>query len=178
MTYHIVACGETAKHWDGSGPSIGVNDASMWGHPLDYLLVINHPSKFSNEPDRFSKIINTKPRIQFYCHTTAWKQYFQAMKHLATRQYTNLIRKGTNYHSKTSPFAAISLAWNLGATDIVLWGVDFANHKFFSPGKKEFNREIRMYQLFTDKLRKQGCNVFCGAEGSQLKFLPIWNCTR
>lgn len=170
---HVIAAGDTARHWDGSGFSIGVNDAFKWGHRLNYLVVVNHPSKFKNEPERLSNIINAHPE-KFFSHTTAWRQWYPMMTPIKLRSFWGRANRKHIYHSETSPFVAMSLAFHLGATDIILWGVDFVNHSIFREGSKKQQREVENYQAFIKSLEAQGTKVWCGDEGSALN-LSIWN---
>lgn len=69
----------------------------------------------------------------------------------------------------------MSLAYNMGATEIVLWGVDFKTHHRYREGQQYFLGEMRQYQTFIQALEKVGVKVYLGAEGSALgKIVPIW----
>lgn len=172
MTCNIIGLGDSAKHWNGSGFSVGCNDAFKWGHKLNHLIVINHPSKFSKEPERFKTIVESKPEL-FLSHTQAWRQWFPDMQHIRPSKLYGRLRKGTYYSAQTSPFVAMSHAFNLGAIDIILWGVDMVNHKVFHETSKKQKEEIDNYNRFIKSLSKNGVNVWIGAEGSALN-LPIW----
>jgi len=180
MTMNIIALGESAKHWDGSGPSIGVNDAGMWGHPLNYLLILNTPNQFN--PERLEHIKNTKCDKLYTDHASQWEKYIPAGVHVHgfnSRQWSpsnklEKISKNYLYHSKTSTFAAISLAFSWGFTNIILWGVDFKDHKIYKPGNDSFINEFTAYKTFWQALQKAGVNLYLGHEGSNLNFLPIW----
>jgi hypothetical protein len=175
MTAHIVASGETAKHWDGQGFSIGVNDAWKWGHKLNWLVCINHPSKFSNEPERMKIIKNSTPE-RFFSHTESWRHNFPNMQKIRlTRPYGRL-RRGVYYHSSTSPFAAMSVAFNNldNLKELVLWGVDFQNHKVFHPKSRSHRPEIDAYKRLCEGLNKHGIEIYLGAPGSALEsFLKV-----
>lgn len=172
MTCNIIACGDSAKHWDGSGFSIGVNDANKWGHKLNHLIVVNHPSKFSIEPGRLKHIIESKPDL-FIAHTQAWSQWFPNMQKIKCTRLIGRLRKGIYYHSGTSPFVAISHAFNIGANEIILWGVDMINHKVYHAKSREQASEVHSYKRLIDSLGRHGVKVYLGAEGSALN-LPIW----
>lgn len=176
MTIHIIGLGETAKHWDGSGPSIGCNDAAMWGHELNYLVLLNTPNQFA--PERMEYIKNTKAKV-YADHPNQWNKYFDNVHEFNSRQWSpsnklEKISKNYLYHSKTSPFAAISLAYSWGFTNIILWGVDFKDHKIYKPGNDSFLNEFTAYKTFWQALQKAGVNLYLGHEGSNLNFLPIW----
>lgn len=178
MTINIVALGETAKHWDGSGPSIGVNDASRWGHDLNYLVLLNGPAQFT--PERLEHIKNTNCSKVYADWPTHWEKHFPGKVHeFNSRQWSpsnrlEKLSKNYLYHSKTSPFGAISLAYSWGFTEIILWGVDFKDHKHYRPGDDRFINEFTAYKTFCLALQKVGVNVYLGHEGSNLNFLPIW----
>jgi hypothetical protein len=167
---HIIGCGESAKNWDGIGFSIGVNDCFRY-HKTNYLLIINAPNKFT--PERMQVIRNSEPD-KVFCHTMLWKQYFPNMEYITLQAFTSgQIRPGMLYHSSTSPFAAMSLAYNIGAKEIILWGVDFKTHKHYHPGTQELKSELWKYNFFIEALEAKGTKVYQGCVGSELK-LPVW----
>jgi hypothetical protein len=84
-------------------------------------------------------------------------------------------RKGMHYSLRTSPIVAMSVAVNLGATKLILFGVQFTNHKTYNAGEKKGDHEVRQYLKFFDALRKIGAEVYLGANGTAFdKYLPIW----
>ncbi len=179
MTIHIIGLGESAKHYAGQSPSIGVNDCGRWGFEPEYLLLLNTPKQFP--PDRFSIIRNSRPKIRVFSNSPdQWSNLFGqniGLFNSRSWSHSNRLQKispNYYYHSKTSPFAAISLAYSFGYKEIVLWGVDFINHRVYSPGKDPFTNEIMNYKSFCMSLNEVGVKVFLGCEGSNLKFLPIW----
>lgn len=182
MIMHVLAVGESAKHYKGQGPCIGVNDMSRWGFEPEYLLLLNTPVQFTK--DRFEIIKSTKPKIIYTNSPTQWEKVFSyGVKEFNSRSWSHSnrlqkISKNYLYHSKTSPFAAISLAYSLGYDEIILWGVDFVNHRAYSPGKDMFAHEINNYKSFCMSLNEVGVKVYLGSEGSKLNFLPIWNHTQ
>jgi len=175
VTFSIIGCGDSGKEWDGSGISIGVNDAAKFGHPLTYLLVCNRPQQFSSE--RLETIINTRPKY-FYSHKSNWAEWFPEWKKLrletwGTHRY-HLV-KGHYYASDTSPFIAMTLAYNLGATKIIIYGVDFKHHHIFHELNPQTNREVERYKQLVEALREQGVEVYLGAKGSALEsFLTVY----
>lgn len=178
MLYNIIGCGETAAFWDGSGMSIGVNDCEKTGRNVAALLVINAPGNFHGE--RLETIKASKAKI--YTDTTCghlWKKHFPQPIVLNLHSWAGGFsekRKDRVYHSKTSPFVAISLAYVMGAKELVLWGVDFQNHHKYSPGKRDFNNEVHNYLSLTAALKRKGCKVYMGHKDSFLsQFLPVYN---
>lgn len=179
MTFSIVACGESAKDWIPNGTSIGVNDAFKFGKKLDYLVVVNSPVKFypsskNGMIDRLKTITATKPD-RFFCHQSNWIGYFPNYELIHMRNFVGTYRKGKIYSSKTSPFVAITLAASLGATEIIIWGVDMLNHHKFSPGKRDFDIELGYYRLLFEQLEQNGIRCFIGNENTIFKrILPVW----
>lgn len=174
MTVHIIALGDSASKWYGSGDSIGVNDAAKWGHPIQRLILLNNPNEF--EYDRLKTIQNTNAEMVYTCYRE-WQRPQNQMNNVVFFNYNvwqgRLLGKGMGYQtSKTSPFCAISIAYNLGYDEIVLWGVDFKNHKVWHPGNHNFAYEIKNYQQIAEQLKSRGVMVY-SSEPSILK-LPVY----
>ncbi len=162
MTVHVLGLGHTAKNFIPDGNlTIGVNDIFSIT-PVDYLIVINHPSRFKDEPERLNTIINSKPKV-FYCNNNSWEKYFPEWKQLQLTEFSYNRRTNRLWCSKTSPFVAISLANQMGALDIVLWGVDFENHKFFKKGTTYLNNEYSNYLKLFERIN---ANVWLGSKGT------------
>src|SRR5690606_21079836 len=109
-TIHIIACGDTGAHWDGSGPSIGVNDCWKWGNPVDFLVLLNTPGQF--QPSRLEVIKASKPKKLFTNLPSQWSPYFDTIEQIGLRRWSSgdPFKRGTLYHASTSPMVAISLA--------------------------------------------------------------------
>lgn len=175
MTWHIVACGDSAKQWHGHGLSIGLNDYYKHGKKANILGIFNHRSKFTQ--DRINTILKTRP-IKFYGDSDSWEKYFPDMIKVKLRSWDGHLRKDPERltHAHTSPFIGMSLAYNLGATKIVLWGCDFENHHTWTKQNPQMAVELRQYKQFTEALRNAGVKVFLGAHGSLLEqFLTVDN---
>lgn len=176
MTCSIIGCGDSAKDWNKIPVdlSIGVNDCWKFGYPTDYLVVVNSPVKFKAE--RLETIKNSKPR-RFYCHDSNWRKWFKESQYVNMRPFITVYRKGRVYSTKTSPFVAITLAVKEGATEIILWGVDFINHHKFSPGKhRDFDKELDNYRMLFEQMEKEGIKVWLGNDNSTLKkFLKVYD---
>lgn len=179
MTIHVIASGESGAKWSGQGPSIGVNDCSKWGYPVDYLVLLNTPAQF--QQSRQMDIVRTQFKTLFTTIKSHWTKFFEShgdkVNEILIRKWspTTKLSKYYIYHSKTSPLVAMSLAYNMGATEIVLWGVDFKTHHRYREGQQYFIGEMRQYQTFIQALEKSGVKVYLGAEGSALgKIVPIW----
>lgn len=180
MTVSVIGCGDSAKEWFKTPVhmSIGVNDAFKFGHQFDYLVCVNSPLKFfpsakNGRVDRLKTITETKPK-KFYCHDSRWKDHFANYQLLTMRPFIGKYIKGRIYSSKTSPFVAITLAASLGATEIIIWGVDMITHHKFSalaPAKhqRDFDLELSYYMILFEELEKHGIKCYVGNENTVLK---------
>lgn len=176
MTCQIIALGDSAKHWNGQGFSIGVNDSFKFGHNINWLVVINSPTRFKDEPDRRKIITESKPD-KFFSNTPAWEKHFPDWQklNLINFSYSHRQVKGRLWSSKTSPFVAICLAVQSGYTELVLWGIDMLTHKYYNPGTKAFNSEYKNYLKLFEKLNQEGVKIYRGADGGCFdNDLPIW----
>lgn len=181
MTASIVACGDSAKEWFKTPHdfSVGVNDCVKFGHEVDHLVVINSPGKFNpsvhnGHSDRMKTITDSKPK-KFYCHNSNWRKWFRHGEMIAMKQFNSTYMPGRVYFSKTSPIVAITLAVKLGATELILWGIDMLNHHRFHPGEKDQVTEIGYYSILFEQLENQGVKVWLGNGNSALKaFLPVY----
>jgi hypothetical protein len=168
-TYTIVACGSSAANWIPRGHCIGVNDAAKWGKPLDSLLCCNRPQQFNSE--RLQTIINTKVE-NFYSWKPVWSEHFPNWKKLRLLHWSGTLydfSKDTDfpcYSSDSSPIIAITLAYHLGAKEIILWGVDMLNHHTFHPGNPYSKREMDVYLDVIGQMQNKGVKVYLGSEGS------------
>lgn len=175
MLINVIGCGESASKWDGSGDSIGVNDAFKWGKKLQRLVLLNTINEFSNEQDRLETIRNTNANFVYTC----WREWQRELSNIVYFNYHvwqgRLLPKGTKQFqtSQTSPFCAISIAYNLGYDEIVLWGVDFKTHPIWNQTHHNFAYEIKNYQQLCEQLKIRGVMVY-SSELSILK-LPVYN---
>lgn len=176
MRINVIACGASASKWDGQGDSIGVNDAYKWGHSLQNLVLLNQPTEF--EPERLKIITNTPNPKTIY---TCYREWMRPEYGLTNVVYFNyhvwqgrLLAKGRQMFqtAHTSPFAAISIAYNMGYDEIVLWGVDFKDHPIWNQTHHGFASEIKAYQDIAKQLSLQGVKVY-SSEPSILK-LPTY----
>lgn len=174
--FTIVGCGESAEQWVPRGHSVGVNDSWKWGKPTDSLLVCNRPTNFNEQ--RLRVITNSKPSA-FYSHKSNWAYAFPDWKKVRLIPwYGTLInfKEPVAYSSNTSPFIALSLAYNLGATEIIMWGVDMINHKTFHEQNPETKKEVVVYMDLIRCLNEQGVSVYLGARGTAFDDkLDLWD---
>lgn len=176
MTAHVVGCGESGKHWPEfwkeGDISLGVNDAGKWGKDFDYLFLIDNMMNFRNEPDRIAEIRKSKANIVTLGHS--WKPIFKDYEVVKVQPFTKRLVNGKLYHSQTSTFVAACYAFNLGAMDIILHGVDLNTHKTFSAGKRATDLEIRQYKTLHNHMESKGCTLWVSSAHSQLSgHLPI-----
>jgi hypothetical protein len=171
MTASIVALGQSAKDWHQVPHdfSVGVNDAAMWGKDPDHLVIVNFERKFHSK--RLEVIKGSKSQV--WTHTNTWKKHFPGAKVIKLSPFSGWFRKGMYYSLRTSPIVAMSVAVNLGADKLILFGVDFRSHKSFNAGEKRGDHEMRQYFKFFEALKKVGVEVYLGGEGSALEsYLP------
>lgn len=166
MTINVCGLGPSIKEYDGSGISIGVND--VWRHvPTTYLLVVNNLSRW---PDRHKYVVESKPEI-------LWSQIGTYASHPAYRfigswqrwSVGTVPKPGTQYSSNNSTFMAAARAKKMGATEIILWGVDFENHKDING--KILERAVSDFVTFAEAVKKQGCTIRLGTQYGALKGL-------
>jgi len=173
MTYSIVACGSSGEAWNGQGLAIGVNDCFKFGKRTSILLIANHFSKF---PEHRVEMIKQHNPTKFYTDNNSWRHIFPNFIQVHLRSWDGILRKEPNrlQHADTSPFIAMSLAYNLGASKIVLYGCDFKNHHLYSETADRTRIEMRTYKHFIEALRQVGVKVYLGAPGSLLEeFLTV-----
>lgn len=175
MVVSVIGCGESGRHWQATqcDLSIGVNDVLKFGASPDWLLCINGMNKFTDA--RKKLIMDTRPK-KFFSHNSGWLNHFSLFcetERLGMHSWRGYVKRGRNYSSLTSPFVAICLAFNAGATDIIVWGVDFNNHPAFPEGSYALKRELKNYNELISSIESQGTKVWAGCEGSILN-IPIW----
>lgn len=173
----IIGLGESVKYFDGKGETIGVNDCFKF-HPVDTLLVVDPPRRFTPERRR---IIETSTPKLFVTAELGWMPFFSSIKFnprfdsknlyfssgrvMRFSKYMGKLHNDRVLHSLTSPFIAISLAYVLGHTDIVLWGVDLNTHKSYHPGTEGLKTERNAFKQLIDQLGEIGVSVRFGKPG-------------
>lgn len=183
MTVSIVACGDSAKDWHKVPVdlSIGVNDCFKFGHHPDELLIINAPGNFqptkkNGYQDRLSVIRKTKPNRFITNDRMSWSRYFPNAHEIHIRPFHKYNRKGEIYYSKTSPFVALSYAFNLGAKDIILWGVDMLTHHEYKAGTRSGDFELLELLKFIALLNNDGVMVWIGNKETALNnYLRVYD---
>lgn len=173
MIASVVALGQTAQHWIPRGLTIGVNEYLTWGKQADAMIIVNAPHKFSH--DEMNLI--TKHKGQMLTNSPKqWSKYFtnaEALKHMGP--FHLRVQKGRLYSASTSPMIAISYAMQRGATEIILWGVDFNTHPKYKKGTKNGDHEIEIYKRFFESCKKLGVEITLGSPGTAFDdYVPLW----
>lgn len=170
MTISVIGCGPTAEGWHNTpcDLSIGCNDCARFGKDTDWLVVVNR--RFPSEREDF--IIHSNPK-RFFTTIYYWNKLFSHAETLRLQRFSKHVKKGHVYSSKTSPFVALSLAFNAGAKDVILFGVDLVSHPVIKDKLRDY--ELRQFERFCREIAKQGCQTWVSSKDSSLsKFLPVW----
>jgi len=172
MLYSVIGCGDSSKNWVPRGITIGVNDSLRFGRDTDVLILVNAPAKFK---ERLNVIKKSKAKVLTNSVHT-WKPYFpECQKIERLISFNSRILKNFVYMSQTSPIIAISYAIKQGAKEIILWGVDFLNHRKWAKGTKAGDREIAVYCRFFKECERIGVKVYLGANGTAFdNLLPVY----
>lgn len=156
---------------------IGVNDISGRLGPeqdADIVVCVDTPNSFSNEPKRLEVIKNCRPIKGFYGNSNLWSIYqpnFNLLKLAPVRGDTSFIDTHV-LKSNNSTYVAVSLAYRLGAKEIVLYGVDFINHKHIKD--KTLDMALKDFRKLYTALRERNVFLFVGSKESRLsEFIPI-----
>jgi hypothetical protein len=179
MIWNVIACGQTAQHWNGEGLTIGVNDCLKWGYEVDNLVLVNAPNQFQSS--RLEMILKSKPGKVWSNMPEFWDRHFKNVERLYLLKWTRgeKIRQGVIHHSSTSPFVALSLAYNLGAKKVILWGVDLINHPNYGRETKKHFSEMSLWDSYIKALKGKDVEIFIGAKGTSLdNILPVWNASQ
>lgn len=168
MKCSIIGLGETCALWDGEGYSIGVNDIYGKGIKTDAIVVVD---TFRKLPDRYRTIQDSRPK-ELFSQLTWWRDH-PNYKPIELRRFKDVFKAGTVYHSNTTPIIAMSIAVNKGFKEIVLYGVDFVDHKVCKG--KALGTEIKVYLKFITELEKLGVKVYLYSNyGAFQNLIPIW----
>lgn len=170
--------GDSAKDWYKTpcDLSIACNDAFKFGAHPDWLVLVNAARKFHK---RLDIIKQTQAKRVLVSSLKEWSKIFPKAERLTrmVEYHTRTrIRIGARYSLQTSPIICVSLALESGATDIILWGCDFTNHKRYFAGSKDGDRQINLYLDFFKKIQALGVRLWLGAPGSVFeKHIPIYD---
>ncbi len=179
MTCHIIGCGLTGQYYKDEEAHyvIGVNDANKFGYYFNELLFLNRPRHFNEIGENMQPRLNTILHTNFgsiACLSTIrseWMDLFPGRSIVPLPILTRWAghwKPMTCYHTNNSPFTAMSYATLLGFKEIVLWGVDFIDHKHITAIES-----VPAFSEFSQAVQKQGINIYKGHHLSKLN-LPVW----
>lgn len=175
MKIHIIGLGaslnETIKYVGGT--TIGVNDVYS-SFRTDYVVCVDKPQRF--EALRRLTIADCKPEI-FYSNCLEWsfKKEFQHLKIAPIRSNLSTLDDINNVpYSNNSTFVACIMAYHLGATEIIMHGVDFKNHKQLSE-PDTLERALKDFQNLFIEFNKRKIKLFINSNYSELsKIIPVY----
>lgn len=169
---NILGLGETLKFFhDPKNLKIGVND--IWKYvSTEYIVCVDGMHKFTSE--RLETIKKSNP-LKFFTQLPEWEPFFsKSFTHIKIEPIKEEFTAGKIYHSNNSTFVACCIAFNMGAKDIVLHGVDFNSHKNLSQyyQLKIISNDFKTLRAgFMDA----GVRLWVGHRASKLsEILPIW----
>lgn len=161
MTIDVLGLGESLNEYANKGNiTIGVNDIYS-RYNADYVVCVDTFEAFTK--DRLKTILHTKCK-GFYSQLECWKtvQNYVNIKVSRTATLTDDTLKCSN----NSPFVACVLAYKMGATEIVLWGVDMNTHNHFKG--LSFDKAVTDYKQLKNDLARLGVSLSIGSETSKL----------
>lgn len=178
MRYFILGCGSTGAEMPALPDThvIGVNDANKFNKPMNELLFLNSSRHFNEAAiyaegkSRLDIIKESKVSQVVTLHTclSQWEEIFPGIvRKIAVTRWSKVYQPQTIYHCDSSPFTAMSYAVTLGFTEIVLWGVDFINHRYLKA-----ESSAGYYSDFASRVSHK-CNIYKGSKESKLT-LPVW----
>jgi len=173
MTIHVLGLGESLEEFKPDGnTTIGVNDIHS-KHQTDYVVCVDQPSVFGKE--RLNTINQTKCK-GFYSQIEAWRGIpnFRLIDFARGRGNLEELGKGRTCYSNNSTFVAAVIAFEIGATKIVMHGADFRTHPNFKSHSKD--RALSDFKELKNELNKMGVELLVGSEFSELsRFLPLFH---
>lgn len=172
MIVNVIGCGQSGFDWYNTpcDYSLGVNDCFKFGYGVNELIVVNSTKNFT--PERLETIKRTKfDKVK--TNSGNWDKIFPQQEIIRMQSFGKYLKKGHIYSSKSSPFVAMSIAFNMGATDVILHGCDYVSHPAIKD--KLLNYEIRNIQNFTRLMADQGTKTWLAKDyGALTKILNVW----
>ena len=177
---HVLGLGESLKFFKHDGNvTIGVNDINRH-FETDYLLMVDPISETSKEYQTIIGNSNSK----FYSQldeNESFVKNFNKIELARGRGVMDEFDSDRFVYSITSPFCAVHLAYKLGATDIVMWGVDFNTHRYtfhqdLEPMCKfKQERALKDFNNLKKALNDRNVNFYVGNEISIFSsILPVF----
>lgn len=144
--------------------TIGVNDVPKAFNPT-YLVITDHPVRFSKA--RQDMVNSSEVRAMFTC-VKGWRHPNMVKFELGKKGISDINDPNKVDHFLNSPYAAVNIAYKMGARKIGLIGVDFTDGHFYSPkdGKHSlarmgYMRDINAgYRMLRKALEKQGAKLY------------------
>lgn len=172
MQIDVFGTGPGLKHFPKKSKSVrvGVNDIFKY-LPVDYLVLLDHPESFT--PERLQIIEDSTPFVtysdlQSWEHMPNYRRIFKGGNPGEAKTVANLM--AMPFHVD-STYTATAIAYNLGASKIVLWGVDFTNHHL---GQNYREQILRAYSSMFTELAALKCQLYIGYKDSLLsEVLPV-----
>ncbi len=155
--------------------TIGVNDVGRRFDPT-YLVVVNPPTQFSG--DRFSHVAQSRARFLFTQRDDLGPLRPPVVRfELGRFGGTDFADPERLHYTQNSPYVALCLAAHMGAAEIGLIGVDFADDHFFAAtGRHPLSAQLaqidRQYVALGRALRKRGMTVTNLSARSRLIAFP------
>lgn len=172
---HVIGKGESKEFFKHDGNiTIGVNNVNKW-IKTDHVVIVD-PVILDNEEIDINFLNTLKnSTAQFWSQIEENKNYVKKFNLIElSRGRGNCEDFDTEkfVYSITSPFVAVHLAYKLGATDIVMWGVDFNNHPSFMNQKE---RALKDFDNLKNALNSRSVNFYVGNEISLFSsILPVF----
>jgi len=178
MRFYVLGTGDSIHKYKPTPGSycVGVND--IWKFiQTDFLVCMDLPGDF--KPERLKIITDSMP-IEFFTLSSEmpnddpfkqWDKHFPRIKHLKQAKPRGNLDAIDDPESIPvsicSPFCACVIAYRLGATEIILYGVDLINHWLLST-KDNQDRLIKDFKGLRESLFDRGCNLYVGTDKTAL----------
>ena len=174
MKIHVLGLGESLKDFvPDNNITIGVNDIHKY-YKTDYVVCVDHMTAFKK--DRLETIMKTKCK-GFYSQILDWGLIIPNFNHIefnTGRGFLNELDNEKFCYSNNSPYVACILAYKLGATEIVLHGVDLIDHPHINGNSKD--KALLDYKNLSKAFNSRKVNLFVGSKYSSLSnFLQVMN---
>lgn len=174
MRINVLGLGQSIDKYTPSGDiTIGVNDIFKI-IPVNNLVVIDTPEVFSKE--RLHTIINSTPD-KFFTHLPQWRTLVPRYQKITLDKYPGCLdgldNKELVCYSNNSTFVATVIAYKMKAKEIVLYGVDFKNHKHLSQSYI-LEKQLKHFHDLYLQLKHRGVKLFVCSNYSELsKIIPV-----
>lgn len=179
MRVSVLGLGRTLEKyhkWDGLEVTIGVNDIFKH-HSTDFLILLDRPQRFT--PERLKTILSSQS-ARVITHLEDWRKHFEiidVIKLAPARGDLTHLDSDLYPYSSNSPYVACVLAYKLGAKEIVLYGVDFANHQSLT-GDAHIKMILGHYSELYKELKRRGVSLsICSEESRLSEVIPTTSST-